>query len=110
MVIGGYCPRMTAATNRLEERVLESGDVRLRYAVGGAGDAVVLVHGLGGAASNWVELLPGLLERHRVLVLDLPGHGGSGALRRGAGLSDFAVAVASVLEREGRSDGRRVWR
>ncbi len=94
---------MTAATNLLEERSFDHRDVRLRYAVGGIGDAVVLVHGLGGAASNWVELLPGLLERYRVLVLDLPGHGGSGALRRGAGMSDFADAVASVIEREGAS-------
>ena len=94
---------MTAATNLLEERSFDHGDVRLRYAVGGTGDAVVLVHGLGGAATNWVELLPGLLERYRVLVLDLPGHGGSGPLRRGAGMSDFADAVASVIEREGAS-------
>jgi len=100
MVIEGYCPRMTAATNLLEERFLESGDLRLRYLVGGDGDQVVLVHGLGGAASNWVELLPGLLERYRVLVLDLPGHGGSGPLPRSAGMSDFADAVASVIEHD----------
>jgi pimeloyl-ACP methyl ester carboxylesterase len=90
---------MTAATNLLEERVLE-GDMRLRYLVGGEGEPVVLVHGLGGAASNWVELLPGLLARYRVLVLDLPGHGGSGTLPRRAGMSDFADAVAAVLEHE----------
>jgi len=94
---------MTAATNLLEERALDVGAVHLRYAVGGSGDPVVLVHGLGGAASNWVELLPELLQRYRVLVLDLPGHGGSGALRRGAGMSDFADAVASVIEHEGAS-------
>jgi pimeloyl-ACP methyl ester carboxylesterase len=92
---------MTAATHLLDERFLDDGKVRLRYAVGGTGDAVVLVHGLGGAASNWVELLPDLLERHRVLVLDLPGHGGSGTLPRGAGMSDFAAAVASLIEHEG---------
>ncbi|HWN22131.1 MAG TPA: alpha/beta fold hydrolase [Gaiellaceae bacterium] len=91
---------MTTATNLLEERALDVGDVRLRYAVGGGGDPVVLVHGLGGAASNWIELLPELLEHYRVLVLDLPGHGGSGALPHGAGMSDFADAVASVIEHE----------
>ena len=94
---------MTAATNLLEERSFDHRDVRLRYAAGGSGDAVVLVHGLGGAATNWVELLPGLLERYRVLVLDLPGHGGSDPLQRGAGMSDFADAVAAVIECEGAS-------
>lgn len=91
---------MTAATNLLEERFLDWGEVRLRYLVGGEGDPVVLVHGLGGAGTNWVELLPGLRERHRVLVLDLPGHGGSGRLPRGAAMSDFADAVAVVVEHE----------
>ena len=73
---------MTAATNQLEERILEWGEVRLRYLVGGTGDPVVLVHGLGGAATNWVELLPGLLERHAARVL-VVGHslGGQVALR-----------------------------
>jgi pimeloyl-ACP methyl ester carboxylesterase len=91
---------MTTATNLLEERFLEQGGVRLRYLVGGTGDPVVLVHGLGGAATNWVELIPELVERYRVLVLDLPGHGDSGRLPRGAGVTDFAVAVAAVIEHE----------
>ena len=91
---------MTAATNLLEERVLQAGELRLRYLVGGDGDPLVLVHGLGGAATNWVELVPELAERYRVLVLDLPGHGGSGRLARGAGMSDFADAVAAVIEHE----------
>lgn len=92
---------MTAATNLLEERFLQAGELRLRYLVGGGGDPVVLVHGLGGAATNWVELLPELAQRYRVLVLDLPGHGGSGRLARGSGMSDFADAVAAVIEHEG---------
>jgi len=92
---------MTAATNLLEERFLQAGELRLRYLVGGGGDPVVLVHGLGGAATNWVELVPELVERYRVLVLDLPGHGGSGRLARGSGMSDFADAVAAVIEHEG---------
>jgi len=91
---------MTAATILLEERFLEAGERRLRYFVGGTGDPLVLVHGLGGAAANWVELVPELVESYRVLVLDLPGHGGSGRLPRGAGMSDFAAAVAAVLEHE----------
>jgi 3-oxoadipate enol-lactonase len=38
---------------------------------------VALLHGYGGAASNWVVVAPRLAERCRVLVPDLPGHGGS---------------------------------
>ncbi|PRY17516.1 alpha/beta fold hydrolase [Kineococcus rhizosphaerae] len=36
---------------------------------------LVLVHGLGGAASAWSLVVPHLAADHRLLVLDLPGHG-----------------------------------
>ncbi len=90
---------MTAATN-LEERSTEVRGARVRYLAGGAGEPVVLVHGLAGAASNWVELVPELARRHRLLVVDLPGHGGSEPLRD-ASVDAFADAVAGVLEADG---------
>jgi len=84
-----------------EERFAEVRSVRLRYFVAGEGAPLVLVHGLGGAASNWTELAPLLAARHRVLVPDLPGHGGSTALPGVSGLEPFADRVAAVAEREG---------
>ena len=39
---------------------------------------VVAVHGLGGSALNWGLLGPRLTGTHRVLAVDLWGHGGSG--------------------------------
>ncbi len=85
----------------LEEHFAQIKGVRMRYFVGGDGAPLVLVHGLGGAASNWTELAPLLLERHRLLVPDLPGHGGSTALPAVSGLEPFADRVALVAEREG---------
>jgi pimeloyl-ACP methyl ester carboxylesterase len=73
----------------------------MRYFVGGSGPPLLLVHGLGGAAANWTELAPLLAARHRVVVPDLPGHGGSTALPGVAGLEPFADRVAIVAEREG---------
>lgn len=85
----------------LEERSLDVKGVRMRYFVGGAGPPLVLVHGLGGAASNWTELTPLLVERYRLLVPDLPGHGGSTALPAVSGLEPFADRVVRVAEHEG---------
>ena len=85
----------------LEERFAEVKGVQMRYFVGGEGPPLVLVHGLGGAASNWTELAPLLVERHRLLVPDLPGHGRSTALPAVSGLEPFADRVALVAEREG---------
>ena len=85
----------------LEERLADVKGVRMRYFVGGEGPPLLLVHGLGGAASNWLELIPLLLRRHRLLVPDLPGHGGSAALPAVSGLEPFADRIALVAEREG---------
>jgi pimeloyl-ACP methyl ester carboxylesterase len=74
---------------------------RIRYFVGGDGPPVVLVHGLGGAASNWIDVAPALARRRRVLVPDLPGHGGSTPLPAAPTLNPFADVVAAIAEREG---------
>ena len=47
----------------------------------------VCVHGLGGSALNWGVLGPRLSSTHRVLAVDLFGHGGSGLPRAGSGLA-----------------------
>src|SRR3954468_25109325 len=90
-----------AKLHGFEERLADVKGVRMRYFVAGEGDPLVLVHGLGGAASNWTELAPLLLPRRRLLVPDLPGHGGSPALPGVSGLDPFADRVAAVAEREG---------
>jgi len=75
--------------------------LRTRYWAGGDGPPLVLVHGLGGAAVNFTELAPLLARRHRVLVPDLPGHGGTEPLARLESLADLAGHVAAVAEFEG---------
>jgi pimeloyl-ACP methyl ester carboxylesterase len=84
----------------LEERTAEIKGVRMRYFIGGTGPPLVLVHGLGGSAWNWTELAPLLARRHRLLVPDLPGHGGSSALPAVSGLEPYADRVALIAERE----------
>jgi pimeloyl-ACP methyl ester carboxylesterase len=93
---------MTTEAKPLTERWAELGGSRLRYLVGGAaGPPLVLVHGLGGAASNWVELAPLLAPRFRLLVPELAGHGRSDPLSGAAPTLDaFAAQVAALLEVE----------
>jgi pimeloyl-ACP methyl ester carboxylesterase len=85
----------------LEERFAELRGCRLRYLIGGAGVPVVLVHGLGGAASNWLALARLLLSRARLLVPELPGHGGSEPLPVAHDLNPYADRVGLLAEREG---------
>src|ERR671935_1460043 len=86
-----------------EERFAEAKGSRLRYFLGGSAEAppIVLVHGLGGAAANWIELAPLLARRHRVLVPELPGHGLSTPLPAVPNLGVFADRIGLLAEREG---------
>lgn len=69
----------------------------LRYAIeeAGAGEPLVLLHGFTGRAANWRPLLPRLARQWRVIAIDLPGHGDSGAP---AGVARYKMAhVAADL-------------
>jgi pimeloyl-ACP methyl ester carboxylesterase len=50
---------------------------RVNYVEMGDGPPVVLVHGLSGCWQNWLENIPPLARRHRVVALDLAGFGES---------------------------------
>jgi pimeloyl-ACP methyl ester carboxylesterase len=85
----------------LEERSADVKDVRLRYYVGGEGPPLILVHGLAGAASNWIALAPLLAGRFRLLVPDLPGHAASSPLPAAASLDPFADRLVRLAAVEG---------
>ena len=71
----------------------------MRYADRGFGDSVVLLlHGFGGDLDNWMFNLDSLAEKHRVLALDLPGHGQSVKTNVDPSLSGMATFVRKFLD------------
>ena len=52
--------------------------IDLAYTEMGTGEALVLIHGLGGNAWSWRRQLEALSHDYRVIALDLRGHGQSG--------------------------------
>ncbi len=70
--------------------------VRIHYYTGGSGSPVVLVHGLGGRAEDWANLMPQLVrDHHRVYALDLPGYGRSDWPNAAYSIPELAGAVES---------------
>jgi pimeloyl-ACP methyl ester carboxylesterase len=65
---------------------------------GGAGDPVLLVHGLGGSAGNWSLVAPAVADFARTIAVDLPGHGRSGPARV-HDLATHSRTVIAVIER-----------
>ncbi|QDE99387.1 alpha/beta fold hydrolase [Myxococcus xanthus] len=77
------------------------GGGALRVLEAGAGPTVVLLHGRGGAASQWFTYLTVLARGHRVLAVDLPGFGMSsapeGPLATGEDAAAFFTAPIEAL-------------
>src|SRR5664279_2054268 len=77
----------------LDHRTVRLHGREVAYVIGGEGPTVFLLHGIGGDWRSWEPVLDGLARQHRVVAVDLPGHGGSA---KGAG--DYSLgALASAL-------------
>lgn len=73
--------------------------MKLQSETTGRGPPLLLLHGWGLHSGAWTTLLPQLSQRFRVTCVDLPGHGHSAPLPPGAGLEEWAEAVAAVAPR-----------
>ena len=77
--------------------------VEIAYATHGTGagangPAVVLVHGWGGNRGYWANQVDFLAGRHRVIAVDLGGHGESGLGRADWNLPAFGDDVVAVVD------------
>lgn len=70
---------------------------RLAFREAGFGRPVVLIHGVGMQSAAWMPQIETLSKAHRVIALDMPGHGGSAPLRRGAQLHEFVDWLEAAL-------------
>jgi FAD/FMN-containing dehydrogenase/pimeloyl-ACP methyl ester carboxylesterase len=79
------------------ERRLELAGVATAVLQGGDGPPVVLLHGPAGNAAHWFRVIPDLVRTHRVIAPDLPGHGESEVVDRGALDADRIAAWLGEL-------------
>ncbi|MEV0005403.1 alpha/beta fold hydrolase [Micromonospora sp. NPDC050980] len=70
----------------------------MRCRITGDGPPVVLLHGIGRTLDDFTALHTALARDHRVLAVDLPGHGGSTPLDGPHTLPALAGAVAGFLD------------
>ena len=62
----------------------------------GAGDAVVLIHGLAGSSKTWAAVHPQLAVGHDVIAPDLLGHGESAKP-----MGDYSLGAVSAARSAG---------
>ena len=89
-------------TPKLKDRTAVAADgVEIHYRAGGTGTpALVFVHCWSCDATYWREQLPVFARDHRVVAIDLAGHGASGAGRERFTIAAFAADVAAVVAKE----------
>ena len=71
--------------------------VQIRYELRGRGEpTLIFIHGWCCDRSYWREQLPYFAKKHRVVAIDLAGHGESGLTRKAWTMDAFANDVAAV--------------
>ncbi|WP_058867364.1 alpha/beta fold hydrolase [Chloracidobacterium thermophilum] len=75
--------------------------VRLHYKEGGAGEPLVLIHGLGGSSdADWGQVIVPLSRRFHVYAIDLPGFGRSDKPANASyAIREQAATVVKFLDR-----------
>lgn len=66
---------------------------------GGSGEPLLMVHGLGGSALNWMAVGPRVAENYRALAVDLAGFGQTPLFNRSAAVGANAALVHEFIDR-----------
>src|SRR5208282_2406523 len=65
---------------------------------------VILVHGWTCDETTWNSQVPELAKEYRVITLDLPGHGQSGAPKDGKLSMDLFARAVDVVRKDSKAD------
>ena len=94
-----YTRQLEVGFGVMDGEALSADGVPIRYEVHGTGDpALVLVHGWTNSRAIWGVHPRTLANTHRVVALDLAGHGVSGADRVDWTVEAFGEDIAAVVE------------
>ncbi len=76
---------------------LHGNDIAFRQAGPADGETILLIHGMAGSSDTWRDVMPNLAKDHRVIAIDLPGHGKSGKAPGDYSLGSHANILRDLL-------------
>lgn len=91
-------PRETDSRMPVHMHTMTLHGDRIAYRDEGAGEVLLLVHGMGGSSHSWRALVPKLATKYRVIAPDLLGHGQSDKPRGDYSAGAFAVWLRDLLD------------
>lgn len=86
------------AAGQFELSHLDVGGVRTRVLQAGAGEPLVLLHGIGGHLEAYMHNVVAFSEKFRVIAYDMPGHGYSTTATSDLELADYVAHLAALLD------------
>lgn len=87
---------------------LQGGDLEVVEEGPRSGSPIVLIHCFTCAINYWSKMMPALARKHRVIAIDLLGHGGSEKPGSGYSVSNQADLIAQALAKLDVSDAEVV--
>jgi pimeloyl-ACP methyl ester carboxylesterase len=91
---------LISCMNKQDNFVISTGDVPVYYDVKGKGyPTLVFVHGWSRNRNDWNGQIDYFSQKHKVVRLDLAGHGESGSDRNNWSISAFSQDVIAVIEK-----------
>ena len=91
--------RTRPASPRDGGAIIDTGVEPANVRVEGEGPPILLVHGFGGAINWWDNIAPALAAHHRLIRVDLIGHGGTAAPAVGYAITRQAQLAATLLDK-----------
>ncbi|NWA26374.1 alpha/beta fold hydrolase [Pseudomonas gingeri] len=70
----------------------------LHYEEYGQGTPVLLIHGLGSSTLDWELQIPALSAQHRLIIMDMRGHGRSDKPRQRYSIAGFSADILALIE------------
>ncbi len=78
IIILGLALIQTAIAHSIDYKTIDVLDSHIAYREGGRGDTVLFIHDVPTSSFLWRKVLPKISQTHRVIAIDLIGHGRSG--------------------------------
>ncbi|HEY5911829.1 MAG TPA: alpha/beta hydrolase [Verrucomicrobiae bacterium] len=95
----GACADPPSSVPPLSSHFARYGTNRVHYLIGGNGvQTVLFVHGWGGNTDFWRDPVAALIDKAKVVLVDLPGHGKSDKPKVDYTMDFFAGGVLAVLK------------
>jgi abhydrolase domain-containing protein 6 len=99
LMLDAWFSRFALTAAGLQDHHVDGPTGRLTWFEGGSGETtLVLLHGAGDQAGTWARTITPLVERYRVVVPDLAGHGKTDPREGPIGVDQVLAAAGATLD------------